>query len=74
MTVRITVRFTDKADDETRQTLAMLVAISQWGKTDQGSGGGTLIILPNAEHNEAVKAQLAELQQQGLLTWTDSAT
>ena len=74
MTVRITVRFTDKADDETRQTLAMLVAISQWGKTDQDGGGSTLIILPNAEHNEAVKAQLAELQQQGLLTWTDSAT
>lgn len=69
---RVTVRFTDKADDETKQTLAMLVEISQWGKASQG-GDGTLIILPNAEHSEALKAQLAELQQQGVLTWTDSA-
>ena len=67
----ITVRFT-KADDETRETLIMLVEISQWGKTSPGGDKSTLVILPNAEHNEAVKAQLAELQQQGALTWTES--
>jgi hypothetical protein len=68
---RITVRFTDKADGETRQTLAMLVDISQWGKTEQG-GDGSMVIVANAEHAEAVKAQLAELQKQGVLTWTPS--
>jgi hypothetical protein len=69
--IRITVRFTDKADDETRQTLAMLVGISQWGETQPGGDGSTLIILPNAEHTNALKAQLAELQQQGVLTWAE---
>ena len=68
--VRITVRFTDKADAEIRQTLVMLVDISQWGKTEPGGDDRTLIILANAEHGDAVKAQLAELQQQGALTWT----
>jgi len=68
--IRITVRFTDKADDETRQTLAMLVEVSQWGKTQQGGDANTLIILPNAEHAEMLKAQLAELQQRGALSWT----
>jgi hypothetical protein len=65
---RITVRFTDKADAETRQTLAMLVEISQWGKAQ--AEGDTLVISPEAAHVEAVKAQLAELQQQGVLTWS----
>jgi hypothetical protein len=68
--IRITVRFTDKADAEIRQTLAMLVEVQQWGKTLKEGDGSTLTILPSAEHSEAVKAQLAELQQQGVLTWT----
>jgi hypothetical protein len=68
---RITVRFTDQADAETRQALAMLVEISQWGKTQQSGDGSTLIILPNAEHSEMLKAQLAELQQRGALSWTE---
>jgi hypothetical protein len=67
-----TVRFTDKADAEIRQTLAMLVDISNWGKTQPGGDAGTLVILPDAQHNAAVKAQLAELQQQGVLTWTEA--
>lgn len=69
---RFTVTFTDKADAETRQTLAMLVEISQWGKAQPQGDGSALVIEPEAKHNEAVKAQLAELKQQGILTWTES--
>jgi hypothetical protein len=67
---QITVRFTDKADAEIRQTLAMLVDISQWGKAQPSADGKTMVIVPEAKHLDAVKAQLAELQQQGVLTWS----